>query len=221
MAEYDKLKRAFIISDSRAAAALEENAFPGASAEFCAKVDKLTRRYRSPFWKYVNTAGKKAAAVIVAVIILFSASLSVRAVRDTLLELLAEVHDTFTSFFVKDDDCSAPDTVDTRYMLSYVPEGYALEQKSDSDMDRVLYYAKGDHRYIVFSQLLASAHIAGDTEGVTLYTFETEKVSGYCYTNKGASTYVWAYDKYVLILTAYDDLPEPEMIKMIDNVVPD
>ena len=69
MAEYSGLKRALIMSDLRAAESAEAVNMSEPSAAFCKKVNKLIDRYHNPLWKYVNTAGKKAAAVFAAVIL--------------------------------------------------------------------------------------------------------------------------------------------------------
>ncbi len=72
---------------------------PERSPEYTRRLEKLVSKADSSrLWKLYNTGAKRAAALFITALLLISASLSVKAIREPVSELFANVFDTHTKF---------------------------------------------------------------------------------------------------------------------------
>ena len=192
------------------------------SPEYTRRLEKLIYKAdRSRVWKLCNTAGRRAAAALFAVFIIVTAAMCVKAIREPVLELFASVFDTHTKFETSAAESAPPRELEVRYTLSYVPEGFVLQEKDDSVFDRELYYEDSESRFIIFKQMISTTGITADTEGAALEKLETGTVSGYYFINKGVALYIWTDDDYVFELISTEDLTKDEVINMINTIIPE
>jgi len=191
------------------------------SAEFKKKTDKLFKKEKKQLWKYINTAGKKAAVFAAAFFVLISATLSVKASRDFLYGFIVDIFDVGTRI---EFDLSlypdAPQFVEEHYGPAYIPEGYELTY---SDIDKFTYslsYTKsGTTSAIDWSQCLLSAATRVNTEGTAVSEIEIGENKGYYFVTKHhVSALLWVDHNYFFTLYATQEISFDELMKIANSV---
>ena len=88
-------------------------------------MDNLIRRSKNPFQRYFNTLGRRVAGIAAAMLIAFSCAMTVKAVREPVVEFFTNIYEKFVEIiFGEDDIAKAPDTIETVYTLGFIPDGY-------------------------------------------------------------------------------------------------
>ena len=98
----DDFKRAFreVVSSEFANIPLDENNIDITFSEkFNKKMEKLIKSQRKSYYILINTVGKRVAILFVAIITLFTASMSVKAIREPVINFIIEVYESFTKYF--------------------------------------------------------------------------------------------------------------------------
>jgi len=89
----------------------------------------LIKRSKNPIQRYFNTIGRRVAGIAAAMLIAFGCSMTVKAVREPVVEFFANIYDTFLEIrFGKDDIEKAPVTIETVYTLGFIPDGYMVDR---------------------------------------------------------------------------------------------
>lgn len=91
------------------------------SESFQKKIEKLIRKQKKAFWRFFQSAGRKAAAIILALIIGLSATLSIDAIREPIFEFFYRVFLTHTDIEYSQNSNK---TITEYYTLSKVPDDY-------------------------------------------------------------------------------------------------
>ena len=73
------------------------------SEKFIKRMDKLIRAQKKSYYKFINTAGKRVAVIFAAIITLFTASLSVKAIREPVVRFIKQVYETFIHYTFEGD----------------------------------------------------------------------------------------------------------------------
>lgn len=216
----DILKRAFLEVETQQTAAYDS--LPASSSvhseAFEKRMDKLTRYRGKAYWKYTNTIKKRAAVILVAVMILFAASMSVSAVREPVVSFFIKVYEAFTGFFVEDNTVNAPTTIEHEYQIVQLPVGYKISEQSKSDINIQTIFTNDADR-IIFSQVVISTtDIKIDTED-TSYSVETiEGMQVYCLNKKGSQIIIWTTQEYLFSIVCSDSLTLEDVAAMIKNI---
>ncbi len=182
-----------------------ENSIPQTEAhkfspEFEKKMERLIRRQRKPYFKLINTAGKRAACIAVCFITSISVtSLQSDAVREGLLNFFIN-SDSKGSVFTVESDTDAPSTIEDIYAITYDLSDYKIYFEEYDVTRRNITYQKGDVN-IHFSQYTKERYnnIGLNTEGASI---ETIKINGYdaiyfC-NHIGIHYIIWDNGDYVL-----------------------
>ena len=99
------------------------------SEKYLKYIDRLIKQTKSPFYKYFNTFGKRVAGIAAAMLIAFSCAMTVKAVREPVVEFITNVYEKFVEIiFDEKDIAKAPDTIGTVYTLGMIPNGYTIDQ---------------------------------------------------------------------------------------------
>lgn len=121
------------------------------------KMTKLIKRQGKPYFRFICTAGRRAACLVIAIVIFAAAALSVKAVRERVFKFITSI---FSDHSVIETESSAdgkyPETIQDEYCLITLPEGYTRAHKDKTDTFLTIVYTKGDQR-IVFEQYTKSA----------------------------------------------------------------
>ena len=128
-------------------------------------MNNLIKRSKNPFQRYFNTIGKRVAGIAAALLIVFSCSMTVSAVREPVVDFFTNIHEKFVEIFFEEDDIAkTPDTIETVYNLGYVPEGYELIEQKISNYGIDFTWRNSDGDIIRFSQDVLQGEVTLDYE---------------------------------------------------------
>ena len=201
--------------------------FPPIEAELqfdeeCEKnLRKLIRRLNNPFRNYFNTAGRRVAGIATAILVFFGCSMSVSAVRKSVVEFFTNVYEQLVEFFYDDESiANAPSTIETVYTLGYVPEGYELKE-IERYSTRINYILRNEHgSEIVFSQKVLDGVVTLDNEKSNYsITYSSGIKIGYI-EKLGVKAFEWNSSEYKFSLTIPDDFSLEECMILIESLTP-
>ncbi|HOB36923.1 MAG TPA: hypothetical protein PKX71_04540 [Candidatus Avimonas sp.] len=66
------------------------------SVGFENKMRKLIQNQKRSYWKYINTATKRVAVIMLAIVITFASAMSVKAIREPVVNTIVEIYEKFT-----------------------------------------------------------------------------------------------------------------------------
>ena len=185
------------------------------SARYIKRMEKLIARQKQPYWKFVNTAAKRIAMIAIAIILTFSLSMSVEAVRKSVSELLVNVYEKFVEFFYNEEDIAkSPNCIETVYTLGYVPEGYILKSCDINKLHSIIVWDNVYGNEIVFSQglLHSFGHMDNENSNYEIIYIDNMAVA---YIEKQDNQYLyWNSNDYRFSLLIPKDI-SLECIKMI------
>ena len=186
------------------------------SPEFEEKMERLIKRRKKPFYYIFNTAAKRVACIIAALIIaMVSTVLSVDALRNGVKNFFVEAYEKFSTVFF-DKDSSSPDTLEVYYSPSYIPDGYEqCRIKREAWLYSLEYSNEQDK--IIFQQ----HRIRSDGETIDTEDAVTEEIGNGIYVFKPQvkiKTFMWSDGNYQFLIRAYDDISKEELLKMADSL---
>ncbi len=119
--EFDRAFREVVASEFKDIPLNEEEIDCTFSKKFERKMDKLIRTEKKIYWRFVNTAYKKAIIAAVVITLLLTGALSVSAVRKSIVHFIIEIYETFVSFAI---DGEGTNEILHEYKFSSIPEGF-------------------------------------------------------------------------------------------------
>ena len=131
-----------------------------------------------------------------------------------------EIREMINEFFIMlsfDGDEAA--TIDEVYELGYVPEGYQLEKEINSSLGVRYKYMNANGDYIWFEQkTLGGTGVVVDNEnGYTQINIVQNYEIYYRYTDE-KHIYVWNDGKYSLFIKSTIELPDSEIVLVIEGL---
>lgn len=178
------------------------------------RMERLIRSRRRSWWKYVNTAGKRAAVILLTVLILCSGAMSVKAIREPVIRAIIYVYETFTSLFFESDE--APETATFQpYTLNTVPEGYVETERIDTLAMIVTVWDNKENRYIRLQQASVEKYkTLVDSENQTMVAHMVRGIPLYIQVSNNTESWNWAEDDSVFHFTFPIELHEEFMDQM-------
>ena len=178
------------------------------------KMAKLIKRQRKPYFNLICTAGRRAACIIVAVIVFTATALSVKAVREAVFRF---IKNTFSDHSVikteGEDNSSYPETIEVEYYISDLPEGFVQTQVNKADDMLTIVYTNGDRRLFFNQYTMSAFKIYVDNEhnhfdhntgpDGTVYEIST---------SKNNTMIIWNNEKYVFMITG--NLNKDELMEL-------
>ena len=123
------------------------------SERFQERMRRMIRRHRYGYYVLFGTAGRRAASIIVALLVAFTvATVSVEALREPVAQFFAEVFEKFTMIFVTDEAPASRMGEMELHAPTYVPEGYEIESEVELDGVYRIVYVNGKEQHIHYSQ---------------------------------------------------------------------
>lgn len=186
------------------------------SPEFEQRIAKLIQNEKSVFWHFVNTASKRAAAIIIVLVMLFTTACSVKAIREPLVRFLTEVHETFTEYFF---DGEKTTSITEKYQLSVIPNGFTEESVFETDTVTTIVYKNAQGNEIHFAQAVTDeTTIYLDTEKANSKTITVSEYEVQLYSQDGVSFAMWTHDGYYFEIVCYGDFSEDDIVSLIHSV---
>ena len=137
-------------------------------------------------WKLTRT---KIAAILVAAALLLASCAVIY--RNEIRDFVEEIFADFTELTYSDKDIEGK-TIETVYKLTYVPEGYVLEDHSKTPIKIRYEYKNANNDFIIFEQMvLDSTSFAYDIENGYTKLFNNNEFDIYYKSTKASSFYLW------------------------------
>lgn len=193
------------------------------SAAFEERMEKIIKKDRSFFWKFVNTASKRAAVAAVVCMALILTACSVPAIREPIVRFIVEVFDIDMRYSY---DNNAPDVIETKYHLSVIPNGFSETNAYTEDgYSRIDYEdEKGNLFYVL--QNTETTFLSIDTENTEHKILDIDgrevnlHISEYDTVPDRVITAVWIEDGYFFKVCAVGIFDEQTVVEIVSNIKP-
>ena len=188
------------------------------SQKYTKKINKLIgKKYERPVFFY--TVAKRVAVIFFAIIISFSVSMTVSAIREPIVEFFTNIYEKFIEIFYYEDDISeAPTEIKTVYTLGHIPNGYKLESIVFDDIRAITTLSNGESQ-IVFSQYLLNGKTALDNETSNFEYVYLNDLKIAVTEKNGIKTLYWNTDEYAFKLIFNIEFSNQEYIAMINSII--
>ena len=170
--------------------------------------------------KYFNTVGKRIAACVAAVMIIFGGSMTVKAFREPVVEFFTNAYEKIVEIFFGDDDIAkAPSEIETVYTLGYVPDGYEMESYSMNEIKttaRTVFI--NNETKLIFCQYILDGRTDLDNEDSKFeYIYIGDMKVIFVDKNETRSLF-WNTHEYAFSLIVDTKVSEDEWIAIIQSV---
>ena len=139
------------------------------SEKFNKKMEKLIKSQRKPYWNFISTVSRRAAAIIVAIITLVTAAFSVKAIREPIIKFIKQVYESFTHYSFDGDTV---EIITKEYTITQMLDGYEQFDKLTSENTIATTYKNKLGDTIIFTQMTTEYSIGYfvDNESGEQYT---------------------------------------------------
>lgn len=186
------------------------------SGKYLKAKERLLKKLDRSYWKYVNTAAKKAAVILITLIIAFSSLMTVDAFRETFVNFIITIYKNFTQI---EEDLKTEEHIKTYYSFEKLPKSYT---KVDVQYNKATYFQIWDNnalKPISLNQVPTHTSNQFDSEhgelseaiiNDTPCLICKDEIQYYCY---------WEFDGYRFELIYPADLGEEFMSEVVGNLV--
>lgn len=165
------------------------------SERFNKKMDKLIKAQRKSYYFLINTAAKRVAVIFVAFLTLFTASMSVKAIREPVINFVVEVYESFTRYFFEGETIQE---IKKKYQITDLPDGYAQTNIYESAASITIIYENVDSGKIKFTQgISGNADFYVDNENCSQQTIKVKNIKVNIYEWENSKQVIWTKDSYV------------------------
>lgn len=217
--EFDRAFREAVASEFKDVPLNEEEIDYTFSHKFNKKMDKLICSEKKSYWRFVNTAYKKAILVAVIIAIMLSCVLSVSAVRKSIINFIVEIYETHFSFKI---DGEGANEILYEYKFSSIPQGFT-ETNVLKDPGKIEHeYTNDIGEKIELTQDITDGFVLKiDNEHGTLSEILVKNVKVYIYVHESGefTSAQWTTeDGYALTLSYYGKTDIDTMIALIESI---
>lgn len=192
------------------------------SERFVKRVNKLISAQKHSYWKYINSASKKVAIILVIFLTLIGSAMSVKAVREPIIQFISETWNSFTRLFTSETKNTEPFETKIRTVFtipdSLIPDGF-VETYHNNDLSSCFTIWSNGTEEITLTQNLISADITINTENTELVKIKINEQDAYFYSNKGLSTIIWNNNLYTFVLSSPERISIEELGNILMNLV--
>ena len=186
------------------------------SPEFEARMDALIAKEKNSFWRITNTPRKRLAAILIAIMVLFTTACSVDAIREPVVKFIIEVTETFYDFIF---DGQTSDQITYEYKLTPIPDGFEEQSAEITDAAIIRRYIDASGNKIILSQNISDdTTFVLDSEKGTITELKVDNIDVIIYEYDDVMQAIWTSDSYVFYLTCYGDIEIEAIQKLIKSV---
>ena len=179
--------------------------------------DKLIKNLGRSYWKFINTAAKKAAVIVVALTIALSSLMTVDAFREKIIGFVYKIYHTFTEVVSYND--SSNTHITTYYSVPNVPNNYSLYSINKDTAYRCSIYWVKNTAYIAFVQSIFSETNQFNSENGEISERIVNNTPCLICVDKNLYYCYWEFDGYMFELVYPTDLGEEFMSEVVGNLV--
>ena len=185
------------------------------SEKFNKKMEKLIKSQRKSYYIFINTVGKRVAILFVAIITLFAASMSVKAIREPVI-IIIEVYESFTKYFFEGETAEKIEKV---YSITKLPVGFKQTQVVENDAGRNVTFESSEGNIIVFTQSATqNAELNIDNQKVSQAIKQVEDKEIHIYYFESDTYMFWTDQGYCFQIISYGNIETDTLIEMIESI---
>lgn len=187
------------------------------SPEFEKKMEALIKKSSKKYISINRFRVRKSMAAAALIIVVFSAFMSVEAIRVPVIKLSEKIYTEFSEIlFNNEKNIDTPDKIEEIYVPSYIPEGYTLEEENNMTSMNIMVYSNQQEQVIFVDQYTLSVSMAVDTEGITTEEITVNGRVGIIYTKKGLTTIIINDNRYAYLISGYES--REEIIRIAESL---
>lgn len=185
------------------------------SEKFIKRMDKLIRAQKKSYYKFINTAGKRVAVIFAAIITLFTASLSVKAIREPVVRFIKQVYETFIHYTFQGD---IQPKIKKEFFIKTLPDGFIQHDKIESDLAITTIYVNDNNTIKFTQQSTNNANHFFDNESGTLTKVTISGINVDIYESENIKHAVWTDEGYFFKLTCIGEINIDSVTMMIESI---
>ena len=170
------------------------------SPKFQKRMDKLIRRRRKPYYRFINTAGKRVAVIALAFLtISFTTVMSVEALRTPFLDFIMSIFSDHSEVRGIDVSGNYPEKIENYYEITYDLSDYTVERNEMTEQEHILFYRKDDNMICYYQITVAEYREKYNTENseIELIDINGHDAIGFL-DNNGYYTLMWNNGEYII-----------------------
>lgn len=185
------------------------------SEKFIKRMDKLIQAQRKSYYKFINTAAKRAAVIFAAIITLFTASLSVKAIREPVVKFIKQVYETFIHYTFEGE---IQPKIKKEFFIKTLPDGFIQHDKIESDLAITTIYVNDNNTIKFTQQSTNNANHFFDNESGTLTKVTISGINVDIYESENIKHAVWTDEGYFFKLTCIGEINIDSVTMMIESI---
>ena len=185
------------------------------SEKFIKRMDKLIRAQRKSYYKFINTVAKRAAVIFAAIITLFTASLSVKAIREPVVRFIRQVYETFIHYTFEGE---IQPKIKKEFFIKTLPDGFIQHDKIESDLAITTIYVNDNNTIKFTQQSTNNANHFFDNESGTLTKVTISGINVDIYESENIKHAVWTDEGYFFKLTCIGEINIDSVTMMIESI---
>ena len=192
-----------------------------ASAEFEKKAQKLIKHSKRDYWYLINTSFKRAAVIVAAILVLLGFSMSIKAIREPVVRFIIETYEKYTNIFFGNDDTelNLPRTIEQKYTITAIPEGYTFLSMEEMPLNRKLIWRNKDNEEIIFNQgVLYNANMTIDTEDSSYEYVMVDSYNAIYLTKWNMQIIIWENGIYKFSINCSTSISYEELIDIAESL---
>ena len=189
------------------------------SPKFEKRMQKLIRRRKKPYFKMINTVGKRVAVFAVTFLIIsMTTVMSVKALREPFLDFIMSIFTTHSTVStVSETDKDYPVVINGKYSITYDLSGFDIVYSHEDSVSIRLDYKHNDI-LIMFSQIVVSEYQSNiNTEGVEVEHIDINGQDAIGFEdNNGYYSLIWNNGEYIIDLSS--SIGKDALIEIAESV---
>ena len=189
------------------------------SARYRRRIRKLCRTPFAPLTFPRPGIRKYAAVALLTALLVCTSLFSVSAARTAVAEWFTNIYESFTEIFSSRHDIArAPDSIETVYFPTEIPNGYELKENYLTQNESKLTWENARGERIFFIQTPLHSKTTVDNEDTEHETFFIEETKYLLIQKNGKTCLYWNSKEYSFSLIVSKELTREEYTKIITSV---
>ena len=187
------------------------------SPEFEKRMEKLINRRKKPYFRMINTVGKRVACIAACTFIVSAGALmSVDAVRDAVFGFIMNIFEDHSDISFEDDG-KHPDTIQDIYEITYDMSEYSIDFKDLSERSRTIVYTDNDKEITYMQYTQDALNMMINTEDAVISHIDINGFDAIYYCdNHNYHTLIWDNGQYIFYISS--NLSKEETISIAESV---
>lgn len=186
------------------------------SREFERKMSKLIRLRKKPFYMIINTAGKRAACLIIGILVIaMTTIMSVEALRTAFFNFFIEFFDDYATVHSVETE-NTPENIEDIYDITYDLSDYTIALQDYNNLYRHLIYNNKEYSIDFFQSVKKSGYSINSEKTFISYVTINEYQALYYTDNHNYNYIMW--DNGYYLITIGSNISKDELIKIAESV---